>query len=261
MQQLLPSESQDLEEELFTFSVKEEAEKMDTRGKIVELLGKGVRPIQVAVVLGVSPSLVSQVLAEPGVREGVSSALLEANLAQAVRDQKLNALEDKCIQAVEDSMKLYSGVLKPTESLNMLKIVNGLVRRSPQLPAGLGSVEEAGSKTVVLQLPEHMHNSVVQIQVNTSNEIVEVNGREMRTMPTGGVLKELELFEEEQVLQLEEDNQLFASSIQVPGKNRVVNALKLPSTMIGVAREGSSSCRKLLIVDSSSVVDTGERGD
>jgi predicted transcriptional regulator len=239
---------------------------MDNRGKALEMLGKGMRPLAVATALGISPALVSQFLADAEFKKEVADRIKDASYAQAVRAERINALEDKCIDAVETSLKLYRGAMKPAESLSLLKIVNSLDRRTGMV--GPVSSDMGEEKTATLILPTYIQNAVVNIQVNTTNEVVEVNGREMRTMSTGGVMKELEEFKGRQQSKLLEDNARFAagglpgaSSVpqnnpaqavaEVPGLPpqkvaQVKAALNLSAGMIRSASKGSVNARKLL---------------
>ncbi len=179
-----------------------------TRTKALEFLGKGLKPGVVSTLLGVTPATISQFLAEPEFKEAVAAILVTSQMAHSIRAERLDALEDKIITSVERSIDFF---VKPADALMALKVINSLDRKVPINPINPDSIE---TRTVVLNLPAHMHNSVVNIQVNSSNEVVEVNGREMRTMPTGQVLQQLEIQQAEHSLNLEKENEQRRNSRQ-----------------------------------------------
>jgi predicted transcriptional regulator len=231
-------------------------EVMDLRGRAKEYLGKGMKPIQVAQVLGCSPSLIAQYMSEQDFAEQVRQLQLQSSYSQALRDERLNKLEDMAIDAVEASMQNYKGLTKPEVALTILKTLNGLQRRAPVLSAGVVDADKSAG-TVSISLPEFMQNAVVNIQVNTSNEVVEVNGRKMLTMNSANVMKELEVFQEKQQQKLLEVNkggarvpeEVVVEKVPAPKQEllpsqkaypeKVINALNLSATMINAARRGS----------------------
>jgi predicted transcriptional regulator len=179
-----------------------------TRERAMELLGRGVRPSVVATILRVTPAVISQYQEDPEFKEILQGRLVESQLAASVRDARLDALEDQIITQVERSIQWFS---KPADALGALKLINGLARRAPVIAT---NPDDISTQTVILQLPTHMQNSVVNIQVNTNNEVVEVNGREMRTMATSQVLRELEVSQAitSQNLERENEQRAIASS-------------------------------------------------
>lgn len=157
-----------------------------TQGRALEYLGKGLKPGQVATILGISPGLVSQFLSDETFKLAVEDRLAVRSLAVQKRNERYDMLEDKIVDQLE---KNISFIYKPMEMVAALKAINGLERRQQD------SVDQGSGldkKVVVLQLPAFMLTNVTNVQISADSQIVEVNGEEMRTMGTTNVGKLLE---------------------------------------------------------------------
>jgi arginine/lysine/ornithine decarboxylase len=152
------------------------------KDKARELLGAGLENSVVASALGVSASLVSQWLSEETFADEVQTLKL-VNLTQATeRDRKWNTLEDKLLDKLEF---LLPTLTNPAVVLQALRTVNGATRRSN--PRELEPV--ANQTHVHLHMPSLLAAKFV---VNPANQVVEVDGRSIATMPANAVVKELE---------------------------------------------------------------------
>lgn len=146
------------------------------------MLGRGMSPQNVARVLGISRGLISQYKQDEGFKLEVADMLMERNLATSLRDERIDNLEDSAIGRLEDVMQFIS---KPMELVAVLKTVNSLVRRSsPEM----GMDGELKRDVVTVELPRGMIGKVT-LEFNTSNEVVQANGREMRTIDSVALIK------------------------------------------------------------------------
>lgn len=161
-----------------------------SKGQAMQLLGRGIAESQAATILGVTPGLISQYKEDAEFTNGVSLLREETALASSIRDAKIDELEDLALaQLAEVLPTMYN----PGAILNAAKVLNGMHRRSaPQA----FNPNEVHRHIIELDLPEHITHAAVQVQFNSNNEVVEVNGRAMRTMPAAEVGRRLELVQE-----------------------------------------------------------------
>ena len=158
----------------------------DTQLQVLELLGKGIAPAIVAATLDISPSYISQCTANPVFSTELQTMLLTSQLAASQRDDELDSLEDILIEKVKTTIAF---IVKPSEALKALQMVNGMKRR------GLGSVDRGAAvqqTTVIVNLPSHLQPREVQAITSENNEIVEVDGRAMITKSSTSVLEQLD---------------------------------------------------------------------
>lgn len=141
---------------------------MANRERAVKLLGQGIQQEIVATALGVTPSYISQLLAEPEFAAEVSQLRL-VNLENASeRDGKYDALEDRMLDQLEQAA---SWMVKPREILSALAVLNKAVRRGvkqEQQPTVVPDV-------VVLTLPQVIHQTFI---LNQSNQVVAVGEKQ-----------------------------------------------------------------------------------
>jgi len=166
----------------------------NTKGRAFELLRKGLRPMEVARALEVSPGLISQYMEDEEFKEGVRAGLALRSLARTARDEKIDSLEDAALAQLE---RVLPFVTKPMEALQAVKVLNSLQRRA-EVDGGTGE-SAADVDTVILHLPKSVRTVAVAMKFNTSNEVVEVGGRELRTMQPTGVMGALESMRQERL--------------------------------------------------------------
>lgn len=173
------------------------------KDQAMQLLGKGYAKKMVATILSITPANISQYLQDPLFSEAVGELKLETELAHVMRDESMDELEDMALEQLKTYMCL---VTKPLDALRIAQGINGMTRRSA--PAIGDSASEAKVKELVL--PAFLINveGDINIQVNTNNEVVEVNGRHMTTMPSTKVADNLRIIQEEALLGTQEQQEL-----------------------------------------------------
>lgn len=150
-------------------------------GRILEMLGNGLSPAIVATALGVSESLVSQLLGEESFSRQVTNLRFVNLQASTVRDRSYDSIEDKLLDKLKDLLPM---MYKPMDVLRAITVVNGAKRRG-------SSIQE---NTVV-------HNTVVQLTlpVNIMNNftktadghIVSTGDQDLVTIQSGQQLMNL----------------------------------------------------------------------
>lgn len=147
--------------------------------RALELLGQGVPQEQVALALGITPSAVSQMMAQ----EDFAAAVQEArylNLADKnKRDGTLDTLEDAAIEKLKGLMDL---VMKPMEAARILQVINGAKRRGSSAPEHVTNTREV----VNLTLPIAVVNQF-KITTTADNRVVSAGTQELVTIQSSRV--------------------------------------------------------------------------
>jgi hypothetical protein len=191
---------------------------MDLSDNIVDLLAKTAKgTVEIATIVGCDPSYVSQVKAQREVE--IAEKRILSNLSGIRRDNRIDELEDKALEKLGDMLGM---MFKPMEVLRAAQVLNGMTRRTQGMA---GEREASTGETVVrITLPSHVHEAVVGIKLNTSREVVEVNGRQMLNLPMGTLLREMETRrtdrklgpQVEQVTQKKLPHEVGASDFHIP---------------------------------------------
>lgn len=145
------------------------------REKIISYLGQGISQIVTAEACGVSAGYVSQLLDEEGVRQEVAKVRAGKLQRDMEVDDSIGSIEKEALDFVKKKLPYVKG---PLEAARIFDILNGARRRSEA-----SKVEDDGSnaQTVVLVLPK---SASVMIEVNSSNQVVGVNGKSTAPLPS-----------------------------------------------------------------------------
>ena len=149
---------------------------------ILTYMSLGMNAERVAALVGVSPSRISQLLSDEDFREEVGKERAIGLLEARERDKRIDRIEDKCLDRLEQSIQSSLSITKPMEAARIVQIVNGLKRRGGGELVGGQSVE--ASNVVTLVLPLVTQNKFV---INGVGQVVEVEGQTLVTLPSGGL--------------------------------------------------------------------------
>lgn len=141
---------------------------MTPKDQAIELLCKGISTTQVADAIGVDPSYISQLRADPEIAERISKSVAATTVADVEFDSRLEKAEALALEQIEKKLPFAN----MQQSLSAFKILNGAVKRKHghQNPgAGAGVV-------VNIHLPA---TAVPRYTLNAQNEIVDVEGKPM----------------------------------------------------------------------------------
>lgn len=143
-----------------------------TTRSILALHVQGVPRIQIARILTVADSTISEAIADnpETVKELQAKYKAKAINADTVDDN----MDDLEARALKNLLGKIDSVIDPMQQLAIFKTVNAAKRKSPTT----GIMETPPSVSVTLNLPAIMLNSPVVV-LNDNNEIVEVNGQTM----------------------------------------------------------------------------------
>lgn len=152
--------------------------------KIKSLLGLNLPMNIVATAVGVQESEVALLMEQPEFNAAVVELRVESITAGAQRDKQIDGLEGKLIQKLEEAIDC--GIpMQPALVARLFQIVNAAKRRAtPE-----HSLDAAPRQALTLVLPNCI---AAQFIVNPKNQVIEVEGRTIATMPAGAVNKKLE---------------------------------------------------------------------
>lgn len=142
---------------------------------IISALRAGFAEVQIAEALNVTVSAVEQLINAHGLRD-----LAARNSKFESIDNKLNNLEEKILDKLE---KVLPFANKPETVTKMLTAVNGAKRRS--LAEGR-TLQDNSVRLVQINLPERVQHKVA---LNSQNQVVGIDDRELITAPSGQVLE------------------------------------------------------------------------
>jgi len=147
---------------------------MDLKHRICEMLGQGLPTGVVASALGCDPSYISQLMEDQEFKDKVLIARATKAEGNVARDTKWDEIEDAALNKAKDLIPLVS---RPGDLIRIAAMANSAKRRSTELANG----SETAAPTVVLNLPQA---AVVHFQMNSSAQVIAIDGRSMQAMPT-----------------------------------------------------------------------------
>jgi len=154
---------------------------MSIEYRALELLSSGVQQEHVASALGVSPSAISQLLADPEFARKVSEARFSALQKHNKRDGELDTLEDLLIEKVRESIPLIS---RPLEAVQALKVINAAHRRGKSAPESLTAQKEV----VPLRLPTTIiNNYTLNIETTSDNRVIRAGQQQLVTIQSSAL--------------------------------------------------------------------------
>jgi len=153
-----------------------------TEERALSLLGSGISAEQVAGALGVTPSRISQLLAEEVFSKRVAELRYTNLQKHNERDGQYDSLEDKLITKLERSLPL---LVRPESILKAITVVNGAKRRGQSGPQQVTNTQNV----VNLILPQVIAD---KFSVNGDNQVTKAGEQELITMASGNLLKQVE---------------------------------------------------------------------
>lgn len=147
------------------------------KDRIISLLGQGISATVVAAHVDVDPSYVSQLLESPDVKELIAVARSKSLEQDLAIDDSIKSTEKMAIDKLKQQM-VFSRT--PLETARIFQILNGARRHAEEV--GKSRASDTG-EAVVISLPVAAVRQL-GIQLNSSNQIVEIEGRTMAPMPS-----------------------------------------------------------------------------
>ena len=151
--------------------------------RIKEMLGSGLSSETVASAIGVTPSYVSQLLANETFYDEVVELRSKSQMAHTIRDVSIDSLEDKLIDTLH-TMVDDGRFIKPGEALMAFRVINGAHRRGEKVRQSTPSSGQVVNLTIPVAVKTH-------ISINSKGEVIEVNGQTLVTMPSQQLVKQI----------------------------------------------------------------------
>lgn len=160
---------------------------MDER--IIELLSQGYDQTTVASAVGCTDGYISQLVADPQVREQIANARVGKLEKYVEHDDKLDEIEDLALRKM---LALMPYCAKPRDAIAMFQAVNSAKRK-----AAADNMPDASKATgaPIVQL-NISGPAAVHFRLSGDKQVIEVEGRSMATMSAStlnGKLKERQL--------------------------------------------------------------------
>ena len=130
--------------------------------RALSLLGSGVSTEQTAAALGVTPSAISQLLADQEFADQVAHLRYENLQSHNRRDDKYNDLEDDLLKKLKENLSL---IMRPEQIMRALAMVNNAKRRGQSAPE---QVSESAT-ILTLVLPTQI---VQKFETNANNQVI-----------------------------------------------------------------------------------------
>lgn len=140
--------------------------------RALKLLGAGASQVQTAAALGVTESLISQMMSEEEFSQKVSTLRFEAAQKHNERDATYDSLEDKTLQQLG---KYLPTVTKPMELTRILATLNAAKRRGTSAPEQI--IQQ--TQVVNLVLPTV---AMPQFVVGGNNQVVRAGEQNLVTI-------------------------------------------------------------------------------
>lgn len=148
-----------------------------TEERALKFLGQGVGPEQVAMALGITPSAISQMLAQEHFSKLVTEARCINLTAHSERDLKADSIEDKLLAKLDGLVPL---MFKPGEVVNALSKVNALKRRGASSHEAITSQQTV----VTLNIPVQILN---QFTKDSNNQVIKAGEQTLITVQSGSM--------------------------------------------------------------------------
>src|SRR5574343_379946 len=151
--------------------------KNSTEERALTLLGQGLGPEVVASALGVTTSVISQLLSQTEFAAKVAEARFRNLSKHNERDNAYAALEDQLLEKMRD---LLPFMVRPMEVAKVLQILNAAKRRGSSAPEHI-----TNQQTVIqLTIPTTM---VKQFTVNSANQVIQAVQNALLTLQSAAL--------------------------------------------------------------------------
>lgn len=147
------------------------------RERVIHLLGQNIKQHIVAEAVGVTEGYISQLLAEEDVQQEVAKLKAESLEKDINRNAKIEDVADKALKTIESRLPYVKSAGEAAKVFQTLMNIKG------NKLAGSTGMDAEGMQIVQITLPKSVRGSV-NIQLNSSNQVIDVEGRSMAPLPS-----------------------------------------------------------------------------
>lgn len=167
--------------------------------KALALLGSGISAEAVASAVGVTPSTISQMLADESFAAQVTELRFAAVSSHNKRDTDYDELEDDLLARLKKNIAF---LIKPRDILGAIKVINGATRRGQSATNNIVNQQNI----VQITMPKVITQTFV---TNVNNQVVSTGEKSLLTMQSGDLLKQVEVSQDTALIEhidIEETN-------------------------------------------------------
>jgi len=191
------------------------------RDKIIGYLAAGVSQTIAAESAGVSDSYVSQLLEQEGVREEIAAK-------KSVKLERHIEVDDTIENIEKEALKIVSSKLKFVNAVEASKIFATMNAARKKADAGAIGNSAGQVDTVVFVLPKAART---MIQINSDNQIIEVDGKTTAPLPSKVLPQLQKRLEQQKTVELPHITDIREKA-KVADSERAKSILKDVTTMI-----------------------------
>jgi len=184
-----------------------------TTDQIIQYAASGVQQIQIARMLGVDDSYVSQVVNDPDNASKIQELAAEISEENRKFDDDIDASEEIALATVKRRL----GMANMQQSLVALKTLNSLKRRRDTSPA----MRQQTGTVVQLMMPQV---TLVNYVANSQAEIVEVEGRTMVSAQSS----QLAVLMQQRLGRVPDENNRQMSQVKQERTNEMIEQIRAP---------------------------------
>lgn len=167
-----------------------------TEERALNLLGQNVPAAQVAMAIGVSESMISQLVSNPEFSAKVFERRYKTLLNHTNRDSVYDDIESQLANKLKDLLPL---MLRPMEVLKAISVINSVKRRGQVGDAASISSREVTTIVMPVQVIQHFTK-------NVNNQIITAGGKDLTTVQSGRMTDLLDKQTAEEAKLLENSN-------------------------------------------------------
>lgn len=167
-----------------------------TEERALNLLGQNVPAAQVAMAIGVSESMISQLVSNPEFSAKVFERRYKSLLKHTDRDNVYDDIESKLAEKLKDLLPL---MLRPMEVLKAISVINAVKRRGQVANDSSINSREVTTLIMPVQIIQHFTK-------NVNNQIIKAGNKDLTTVQSGNMTDLLEKHNAEEALLLENQN-------------------------------------------------------
>lgn len=167
-----------------------------TEERALNLLGQNVPAAQVAMAIGVSESMISQLVSNPEFSAKVFERRYKSLLKHTDRDNVYDDIESQLATKLKDLLPL---MLRPMEVLKAISVINAVKRRGQVANDTSINSREVTTLIMPVQIIQHFTK-------NVNNQIIKAGNKDLTTVQSGNMTDLLEKHNAEEALLLENQN-------------------------------------------------------
>ena len=153
-----------------------------TEERALTLLGQNVPPAQVASAIGVSESMISQLVSKPEFSAKVFELRYKNLIRHNARDDVYDNIEDSLANKLKDLLPL---MMRPMEVLKAISVINAVKRRGMSSPDSLIAQKQVVQLVMPVQIIKHF-------TTNINNQIIKAGDKDLTTVQSGAMQNLLE---------------------------------------------------------------------